>query len=72
MSSFFFPNYKVESGETSALEVLKLGDVHVSYTLGSTGHGSFVPTPSFWFIIKSIKRGIKTRPIHDCRCDERL
>jgi hypothetical protein len=24
------------------------------------------------FIIKSIKRGVKTRPIYDCRCDERL
>ena len=26
----------------------------------------------FLFIFKSIKREIKTRPIHDCRCDERL
>ena len=25
-----------------------------------------------WFIIKSIKRELKTRPIYDCRCDERL
>ncbi len=24
------------------------------------------------FIIKSIKRELKTRPIYDCRCDERL
>jgi hypothetical protein len=24
------------------------------------------------FIIKSINREIKTRPIYDCRCDERL
>ncbi len=23
------------------------------------------------FIIKSIKREVKTRPIYDCRCDER-
>jgi hypothetical protein len=26
----------------------------------------------FLFIIKSIRREVKTRPIHDCRCDERL
>jgi hypothetical protein len=26
----------------------------------------------FRFIIKSIKRDLKTRPIYDCRCDERL
>jgi hypothetical protein len=25
-----------------------------------------------YFIIKSIKREVKTRPIHDCRYDERL
>ncbi len=24
------------------------------------------------FIIKSIKRELKTRPVYDCRCDERL
>ncbi len=24
------------------------------------------------FIIKSIKQELKTRPIYDCRCDERL
>ncbi len=24
------------------------------------------------FIIKSMKRELKTRPIYDCRCDERL
>ncbi len=24
------------------------------------------------FVIKSIKRELKTRPIYDCRCDERL
>ncbi len=26
----------------------------------------------FLLIIKSIKRELKTRPIYDCRCDERL
>ena len=26
----------------------------------------------FVFIIKSIKREVKTRPIYECRCDERL
>jgi hypothetical protein len=26
----------------------------------------------FLFIIKSTKRELKTRPIYDCRCDERL
>jgi hypothetical protein len=29
-------------------------------------------TSVFFLIIKSIKRELKTRPIYDCRCDERL
>ncbi len=28
--------------------------------------------PVVLFMIKSIKRELKTRPIYDCRCDERL
>ena len=31
-----------------------------------------LPTFAFMFIIKSIKQELKTRPIYDCRCDERL
>jgi hypothetical protein len=37
-----------------------------------TGHVSSVVYCFFEFIIKSIKREVKTRPIYDCRCDERL
>ncbi len=31
-----------------------------------------VPCGLFKFIIKSINRELQTRPIYDCRCDERL
>jgi len=44
---------------------------HVPLT-NDTGHVSSVVYCFFEFIIKSIKREVKTRPIYDCRCDERL
>ncbi len=32
----------------------------------------FIMNRESFFIIKSIKGELKTRPIYDCRCDERL
>jgi hypothetical protein len=37
-----------------------------------TDRGTLISLYTWMFIIKSIKRELKTRPIYDCRCDERL
>ncbi len=48
-------------------------NLHVSHTLGSRQKKLEIPRDCFSFVYyESRKRELKTRPIHECRCDEKF